>query len=539
MGERMLRSKICLCLTAPTLEQDVKLVEKYKNWIDLVELRVDCLNQDQQLLIREFPKMIDLPAILTIRRKIDGGNYTQGEGARTVLFAKGLSFAALDPKKNFAYIDMEEDLSIPSLEEAARAFGTRIIRSVHNISAPITNIAELVKTIPHSADEICKIAFMPKTLSDVTNLYKEAKKIKNQDVILIAMGHFGVSTRILPSKLGSLLTFTSPKPEDLIFTNRELQDDSSLSEQSNNSLQKENDSSLQNKVQAIAAPGQLDPITLSEVYNFKSIGKDTKVFGVTGFPLAATKSPLIHNIGYREKGIDAVYIPIPAETPEEALNFANELEITGLSVTVPHKERILPYISQISEVAGEIGSTNTVIKQDDSWYGTNTDAAGFSKALIEFLGRKNLRFCKVAIIGAGGAAKAVANAIRELGGKACIFNRTVEKAKELALQYKFKWAELSPQNNYILEKYSNLIIQTTSIGMTPKEDADPIPFYTFKGTESLFDVIYEPAETKLMKRAKESGCKTTNGYRMLIHQGTLQFKLYTGVDYPPLEGLSI
>lgn len=527
----MLRSKICLCLTAPTLEQDVKLVEKYKNWIDLVELRVDCLNQDQQLLIREFPKMIDLPAILTIRRKSDGGNYTQGEGARTVLFAKGLSFATLDQKKNFAYIDMEEDFSIPSLEEAARAFGTRIIRSVHNISAPITNISELVKTIPHSSDEICKIAFMPKTLSDVTNLYREAKKIKNQDVILIAMGHYGVSTRILASKLGSLLTFTSPKQEDLIFTNKEFQEASSL--------QSPNSDSLKNETQTSAAPGQLDPITLSEVYNFKSINKDTKVFGVTGFPLAATKSPLIHNIGYREKGIDAVYIPIPAATPQDALNFAEELNITGLSVTVPHKETIRPYLSQISEVADAIGSTNTVMKQDNLWYGTNTDATGFSKALIEFLGKKNLRFCKVAIIGAGGAAKAVANAIRELGGKACIFNRTVEKAKELALQYKFKWAELSPQNNYILEKYSNLIIQTTSIGMTPKEDADPIPFYTFKGTESLFDVIYEPAETKLMKRAKESGCKTTNGYRMLIHQGTLQFKLYTGVDYPPLEGLSI
>ena len=133
----MAKSLVCLCLSGKTLAEDVAIVKKYRNFIDVVELRVDFLEQDERLRIREFPAMIDVPAILTIRRKIDGGQYVEGESARTMLYARGLAFAEEDPRKNFAYVDFEEDFHIPSLEDAAQAFGTRIIRSYHNMTEPV------------------------------------------------------------------------------------------------------------------------------------------------------------------------------------------------------------------------------------------------------------------------------------------------------------------------------------------------------------------------------------------------------------------
>ena len=239
--------------------------------------------------------------------------------------------------------------------------------------------------------------------------------------------------------------------------------------------------------------------------------------------------------------MNAAYIPLRAKKVEEALEFAEEMKITGLSVTIPHKEAILPDLQQVSEIVGEIGACNTAVKQGDAWIGYNTDAAGLQKALCDFLGVKNLARKKVAIIGAGGAAKAAAFVVKQLKGKACVFNRTVSKAKLVAERFGFKYASLDPTSEDLLETYSDLIIQTTSIGMgvpsgTIKDDenqVDPIPFYTFHGHEAVYDIIYKPEETPIMLRAKAAGCKVENGYSMLLNQAYGQFSLFTGVEMNP------
>ncbi|HOT62742.1 MAG TPA: shikimate dehydrogenase [Treponemataceae bacterium] len=493
-----MKTKVCLCLTARTLKEDLALVEAYRPWIDVAELRADCLAPDERLSIRRFPEMSGIPTILTIRRQSDGGEFVEGEGSRTVMLARGLAFADTDHRKNFAYVDLEEDIQVPSIEEAARAFGTRIIRSVHDMTGPIENLRARVQRLRRTKDEIAKVAFMPRNLSDVTRLFREAKDCSGEEYILIAMGPYGLPTRVLAPIIGSSITFTSS--EDAI-------------KRSSNPL------------------GQLDPITLSEVYRVRSIGERTRVFGVTGNPLSATSSPLIHNQGYRRQGIDAVYLPIKAETVEEAIEFAEEVGITGLSVTFPFKETVLPHLSQISAETGEIGACNTIVKQGDAWNGYNTDAPGFTRALLDFLGRKDLAGMRVAIIGAGGAAKAVAHAVKTLRGKACVFNRTPEKARELAEAYNFKWAALDAGNRILLDSYSDLIIQTTNVGMSPNVDDDPIDFYVFGGHEAVYDVIYHPERTKLLRRAQKAGCRVCNGYTMLQRQAYLQYELFTGVPY--------
>lgn len=506
----MLSPKICLCLTGTTIEEDLKMIEKYRNWIDLVELRVDYLSKDERLAVRNFPQAAGLPCILTIRRRIDGGNFVEGEASRTTLFARALAFADQDSRKNFAYVDFEDDFNVPSLQDAALAFGTKVIRSYHDMNGPVLNLAERMQKMRITGYEIPKIASMANSLSDLTKIYKASKEVGDFDHIITVMGPFGQPSRILASQFGSYLTYTSPEGDD-------------------------------NKLKVI---GHTDPKTLNEVYNFKLIDKNTRLYGITGFPLSITDSPKIHNKGYREHGMNAVYFPMRAENVDEVIEFADTVGVQGFSVTVPHKESILSDLQQISAEVGEVGACNTVVKRSNEWIGFNTDTIGLQKALENFLGTKRLAHKRVAIIGAGGAARAAAYIVKQMHGKACIFNRTVSKAKKIADHYGFKYAALDADATDILSNYNDLIIQTTSIGMganvrpdsegrwpLPAPETDPLYFYNFSGNEMIYDVIYKPEKTPLLVRAERAGCKVENGYSMLLNQAYAQFSIFTGVEY--------
>lgn len=497
----MKRPLICLTLTGKTLAENASTLNRYKNYVDLAELRADYLEEDECLSIRKFPSMISVPCVLTIRRKIDGGVFTSGEINRTLLFSRALAFAADGNGKNFAYVDFEEDFHVPSLQDAALAYGIKIIRSYHDMNNPVYNIRQRCDAMRKTGYEIPKIAFMPHTLSDVANLFYQADQMTDYDKILCAMGPLGTPSRILAYKLNSFLTYVSPEE-------------------------------TQANTQQI---GHLDPVKLNTVYNFKKLNDETEIFGVLGWPLVKTRSPEIHNAGYKEHNMNRVFIPVRSESVEEALSFALQIGIKGYAVTVPFKEKVFSSLAETDEATREIGACNTVFRHNSGWAGRNTDIGGFRQALEEFLGAKKLNRKKVAIIGAGGAARAVAYAIKQMGGKACILNRTVSHAKKLADQYGFKYASLDPRSSDILESYSDIIIQTTSVGMnatrSSDESTDPIYFYHFRGTEKVFDIIYTPEITPIMARAKEAGCDVCNGLAMLEYQGHRQFKIFTGVDY--------
>ena len=490
----MNRPQLCLTLTGTSIQENYELVEKYKSEIDMVELRVDLLSSISTKDIGDFPAKIDFPCILTIRRTVDGGKYSDSEENRKLLFCKIFSECGI---KTFSYVDFEDNFYDENLTAHVSALNIKVIRSMHDFKNPVLNIVEKVNELSKN-NEIPKIAFMPSSLSDVTNLFIEAKKI-NKEHILLAMGPYGIPSRILAAKLGNLLTFSSP-------ANPELQ-----------------------------SLAHIDPIKMNAVYNFRNITTQTKVFGITGFPLAATSSPELHNAGYKKNNLDAVYIPVKAENIEEALAFNEVTGITGMSVTIPHKQKVIPFLKEITDEAKNIEACNTIVKKSDGWYGYNTDAPGFSKSLLEFTGLKDLTGKKIAIIGAGGASCAVIYAVYKLGGKACIFNRTVSKAEVLAKKYGFEYAELSENSIQKLKEYSDIIIQTTSKGMKSDEPAnpenDPIFFYDFNGSEMVFDIVYVPEVTPIMARAEKAGCKTINGFDMLRYQGYEQFNLFTGKDY--------
>jgi 3-dehydroquinate dehydratase/shikimate dehydrogenase len=491
-------AKICLCLTAKTIERDLEILNKYRKFADMVELRVDCLDPDERHLIRRFPELAGIPAILTIRRDIDGGYFSGGEGTRIRLLAQGLAYAEANNRLNFAYVDIEDDLDVPSLEEAARTFGTRIIRSYHNTQGVIEDVPAKLKSMRRVGDEIVKAAVMVKSTNDVLRFYQASRSCADQDKILICMGYFGVYSRILAERFGSFLTYSS-----------------ALSE-----------------IDTPAAPGQFDVQELAELYRFRKIGKKTKVYGIIGFPLKATVSPLFFNSVFGFEDVNAVYIPFPADSVADILELAEKLEIQGLSITVPYKEAVLPWLYRASDEVQSIGACNTIIRHKEGWFGENTDTTGFSQSILEFLNLKNLKRRKVTILGAGGVARAVTAEVYRLGGKALILNRTTYRARNIASQYNFRWGGLDGTGAEMMKKYSDIIIQTTSAGMEGNNDCDPLEAYTFTGKEAVMDLVYKPEVTPFLRRAGEAGCPTLNGYDMVIRQACLQYTHFMGREIP-------
>ncbi|MDR0301067.1 MAG: type I 3-dehydroquinate dehydratase [Treponema sp.] len=487
-------AKICLCLTAKTIERNLEILNKYRKFTDVAELRVDCLDPDERLHIRRFPEIANLPVILTIRRDSDGGHFTGGEGARIRLLARGLAFANADRRKNFAYVDIEEDLNVPSLEEAARTFGTRIIRSYHNMDGIIDDIPAKINSMKHVGDEIVKVAVKTNSTKDVIQVFRAAKGCNIQDKIIICMGHYGFYSRILSEKFGSIMTYSSALSETV----------------------------------TPGAAWQLDVQELNELYHFRKITNKTKVYGIVGYPLEASVSPGAFNTAFGIENTNAVYIPFPSDSINDLLELAGELEIQGLAVTVPFKEAVVPVLTRGSEAVHSIGACNVMYRSPDGWFGDNTDSTGFSTAILGFIGKKNLKRKKITVIGAGGMARAIAAEIFRIGGKALILNRTVHKARNIASLYNFRWGGLDEHGIKLIDKFSDIIIQATSVGMEGYEDFDPLELYRFSGKEAVMDLVYCPAQTPFLKRAAAAGCKTINGYGVVISQVCHQYKQIMG-----------
>ncbi len=474
-------SLLCLTLTAPTLAEDIALAHKYAPLVDLVELRADSLDASEIPSIGSFPASVPMPALLTVRRKVDGGAFTGSEAEREALF---------DAVGSFAYVDFESDFDPPAATRAARDAGVRIIRSRHIFDGCSGSIAAEADAQCRAADEIPKIAYMPRTLADVTALFRTTANLPPRDRIFCAMGPLGTVSRILAGHARSFLTYLSPK-ELLAKT---------------------------------AAIGHLDPEKMDAVYRFRTITDKTRLAGVTGWPLAVTSSPEVHRAFYNRDGLDAVLVPLPAEDVADAIGFAETLGLRGLAVTIPHKESLLAHLDVTDEAASRIGAANTVVWRDGRRHGYNTDAAGFTKALTDFLGRQDLRGLNVAILGAGGAARAIAYAVWKLGGKGCVHARDATRAAVVATPYDFDAATLADLGK---GRRPDLIVQCTSVGHGSSDpSADPIPSYAFDGHEAVYDLVYQPAVPPVLARARAAGCRIESGMTMLRAQAEIQHQLF-------------
>lgn len=253
----------------------------------------------------------------------------------------------------------------------------------------------------------------------------------------------------------------------------------------------------------------------------------TAVYGILGNPVGQSMSPRMHNAAFRFLGIDAIYVPFEVEDLPGAVAGMKALGIKGASVTHPFKTEIFGLIDEIDETAQRIGAVNTLVFGKEQIRGTNTDWVGAIRCLEALVPIEGHRFV---VIGAGGAARAVVFGLTSKGGKAIVAGRSEEKGRALAEEFDCAFVPLSE----IEGANGDCLVNTTPVGMHPKEDEMPVPTHLLGKYKAVADVIYNPLKTKLLMEAEAAGCTVASGFEMFVFQGTEQFKIWTGKE-PPVE----
>jgi len=499
-------SRICLCLTGASLEQDAALLRRERRWVDLVELRADFLAPAELAHLARFPALVDLPVILTLRRAEDGGRCAEADRRR--LLREALAGAG-PGGAGYAFVELEHDFSDPELEGAARARGCRVIRSFYDLHGVPAGLAARVRRLARRAGErgeLAKAEVRVRGSRDQRRLAEAFRDLRGVEKILLGLGEYGSFSRILAGKLGSWLACCSPacaegEPE-------------------------------------VATEGQTDPRVLTELYRFRSIGPETAVYGVVGNPVAHSRSPHLHNPGFTALGLDAVYVPFLADELPEFLRTARALGIRGLSVTVPFKEQALRLARSAEDEARAVGAANTLLAGTaggrGGWRAANTDVAGFLAPLQRQAPALLEPGAGAVVLGAGGAARAVVYALTRQGLKVLVLNRTPARARALARRFGCQWGGLEAREAARLGGGPALIVQTTSVGLGGA--GDPLPEYAFRAGQVVYDLVYGSGPTPFLARALAAGCRTVDGLAMLQAQAEAQFRLFTGSE-PPGGGL--
>jgi 3-dehydroquinate dehydratase/shikimate dehydrogenase len=318
------------------------------------------------------------------------------------------------------------------------------------------------------------------------------------------MGEAGLISRIIAKKLNSFVTFASI-------------DD-----------------------QSATAPGQLTIEQFKKLYNYDNIKSDTELFGVIANPVGHSLSPAIHNACFGEKSMNKLYLPLlvnggKKEFDEFLYNVIERkwLNFVGFSVTIPHKQSALEFARAnggfVEPLAEKIGAVNTLIISADGKISTyNTDYSAALDTVTSTLGieRDGLRGLPVAVVGAGGVARAIVAGLSDAGAQIHIYNRTISKAEKLAGEFNCDFAPLDD----LMDMNAKLVVNCTSIGMHPNVNASPVPKECLKSDMAVFDTVYNPAETLLLKQARQAGAKTIDGISMFVNQGMAQFKLFTNAE---------
>lgn len=484
----------------------------------MVEYRLDSFT-DEPTAVTELVERSPLPCIVTCRPTWEGGLYEGDEASRLAVLERATAGV-----RQPAYIDLE--LAACQQSAAAGAFAeklaaqpeaaaaTGLILSTHDFKGrPAQLHQKLAAMAEPGACRVIKVAWRARSLRDNLEAF-EILAHQYKPTIALCMGEFGLPSRVLAKKFGALLTFASLERH------------------------------------SATAAGQPTLDELKHVYRWDAIGSDTRVFGVIGDPVSHSMSPAIHNAGFDATGYDGVYLPlrIPPEyehfkatvgawLDHEALHFA------GASVTIPHKQNLMRFVEEsggeVEALAREIGAANTLSRRDDgSLHACNTDYAAALDAVCDALGiaRAELRERRIAVLGAGGAARAIVAGFAHYGANVVVYNRTREKAQALAEEFNGGAGKVvAGAMEKLADCCCEVIVNCTPIGMHPRVDASPVDGFEMKhwGEETLvFDTIYNPPRTKLLAQAEAAGCRTVSGVEMFVRQGAAQFERWTGEAAP-------
>ena len=475
--------RVCLSIPVTRVKDLHRLIRRYENQADLFEVRLDWL-QNWRLDDLEFLK--DRPVIITFRPVRHGGRYHGPENER-------LDTLQQVARRGLArWIDIEHDVPA-SVIEKIRPF-CRVLLSYHGFAPNSVNeLGPVFELLCEKPRDTVKVAIKPRTFADVIHFLSIADHWGHRcgEAVWVLMGSNYQWFRILAPIFGSAWTYAT--------------------------------------VQGTSAPtaeGQLSIEELLQVYNFRDLKPDHILFGIIGHPVGHSLSPFLHNLAFRELGIRGHYVAFDVDDLSAFWELAEYLPIRGLSITIPHKEAILKYVDRLDEHARRIGAANTIVRWENKNGGFNTDWSGFWRPLLRLSGRRTFH---PLIIGAGGAARAVAYSFWSNRIPFLITNRTMDKAVALARRFggrAVQWEDIQP-NEF------DLLINATPVGMFPHHRTRlPIPDEWFENT-IVYDLVYRPMTTRLLARARLAGAHMTiNGLYMFVEQAWEQLKIWVNAAPP-------
>ncbi len=488
----MNKGKVCISVCAKTASELLEQIERAEVLADVIEARIDCLDRnDIERAVSDLKT--SKPLLLTFRPESQGGHAPDDPLQRIMFWASAVGNIGMELDQ--IWIDNEFDIS-SALQWSDEMTS---IRSFHDFEGCPANISDIFQGLSQLG--IAKIAVTARTITDgipVWNLLDRAR-VEGNSMIPIAMGEAGKWTRILGPAHGAFLTYATLDPG------------------------------------SETAPGQITAEDMIDVYRVKELDTQTEVYGIVAGDTSYSISPWMHNAAFKASGMNRVFIPLQVadlgkfltrmvrkETREVELNFA------GFSVTNPHKQAIMPFLDEIDETARMIGAVNTVKIANGRFYGYNTDAPGFIAPLTKIYG--DLRDANVAVVGAGGAARACIYALMKEGADPAVCGRDLKKAERVAGEFGCSAKRFEPDLE--LGGY-DIVVNTTPLGTNGEdEDASIASAEGLRGVKLVYDLVYNPSVTRLIREARAANVSAIGGREMLIAQGAMQFKIWTGETAP-------
>ena len=473
---------ICIPIVGPSQDQALKDISQAQPLSDIVELRLDLIeNPDLQTLLNA----LDKPCIVTNRTKLEGGQFKGSEEERVHILREAM-------EAGVEYIDIESATPRQYLQPILEAKGkTKTILSFHHFSLTPDSLPGIYEIMSETPADVLKIVTYAKGINDniaMFNLLAQAKK-DERPLIAFCMGEMGEISRILSPQLGGFLTFGS------LDGGKE------------------------------SAPGQIPATTLKQIYRVGLPRPSCKIYGVIGNPVSKSMGYLIHNSAFAETGLTHIYVPFFVENVPQFFH-AFEPWLDGLSVTMPHKEKIMGLLNRIEPTAKKIGAVNTVVREKEGWAGYNTDFSGALKALEA---HTSLQDKNTLIIGSGGTAKAIGYGVAQRGARLTVtYNTNRERGEQLARELNAEVISVHDLDNRKID----VLINCSPVGMNPDRGQTPFPARLLKPEMIVFDSVYNPIETRLLKEAKAAGCVTVSGVELFVNQAAEQFELWTGKQAP-------
>ncbi len=478
--------RVCVAVVASNPADLFQKAEALVKDNSFLEFRLDYLRQPTLALpkLRRFcdyhPEAL---LIATCRRAVNGGKFRGSAAAEVKILVKAAACGC-----QLVDLEVESASALKSKDLERLRHGAAVIMSFHDFRAT-RKLDETFHTMAGIPADFYKVVGTANSLYDNVVMMKFLERqSEKHSVIGACMGEQGVPSRVLGVRAGSVFTFAAATAGEE------------------------------------TAPGQIAARTLRDTYRIDQVDAATKVYGVAGDPVAHSLSPLMMNLAFRRENVNGVYLALHAKKLDDLLACVRDIPLHGFSVTMPYKEDIIEHLDKTDTVTKKIGACNTVIRaQDGKLYGYNTDVPGVVRPLEQ---RVQLSGAKVLVVGAGGAARAAVFGLKERGAEVFIINRTTVVGQKLARQAHAKFLSRTQMRGMQFD----IIINATPVGMG---DSKVSPLNEKElNARLLFDIVYTPLETRLMKMAHAKGMQVIGGIEMFVQQGARQFEIWTGKPAP-------